>query len=931
MRVIGTTQATHCCKIFLVALVYFATGRLAMLLMISPSYATAIWPAAGVALAAVLRCGPKALVGIFAGAVAVNVREANWPETASAFSSLLNAVLIASGATLQAAVGGQLVRRFVGFPTSLINDRDILRFLILGGPVSCLISATLATTILYVMQVLTPQAIPISWFTWWVGDTIGVIIFTPLLLMLTGEPKSIWKSRVYSVGIPLLICCLIVISVYVIASRFEKKEMVSRLGERVDQFCSTLNRYLRVAEWNISALSGFISAAPELTPEGFRHFYEALTRDEKEEVPTLVFCQWMTHAQRLEYEKRMRASHHPDFVVYDILTDFPMHKVEARPAEEYSVVTMAEPFEKNASAIGLNIRSRPLAWEAQQRALQTSRPAATRGIRLVQDEQPTQAVIIYQPVFRTNPSTGSQVSRSFLGYAGTIIRIKHLLQQARRSIDDSGMTIELFQGQNEQSSVSLLGAFNLDQPLGPYPLIFHRTIPLADQVWTLRVSFSSNYLMANRSMQAWSVLAGGVIFTGLLSVFLLLLTGRAVRVESLVEERTQELQESNEKLKSAMLAKTEFLANMSHEIRTPMTAILGFLDMLSRDSLTDPQERQKAFETMRRNGQHLLTIINDILDLSKIESGHLNLEHIPIDPGELIEDVCRTFQIMAEKKGLLLSVTTCRVRIMGDPVRFRQILMNLVSNAIKFTPAGRVQIVSEFDPSSRDLVVQVQDTGIGMTPEQVSRLFQPFAQADAATARRYGGAGLGLRISRKLAEMMGGDLRVETESGRGSTFILRLPHRELAVIDVTIAKKSSPPVIQPALAGHKILIVDDGADNRLLLSMFLRRAGAEPVTCSSGVELFKMLDQSPGFLNDIDLILMDLQMPELDGSATIQRLRQQRYTVPIIAISANILESATMGCHESGIQAFLTKPIQIESLVETCQQAIQSARAPLGK
>ncbi|GIW77431.1 MAG: hypothetical protein KatS3mg104_2494 [Phycisphaerae bacterium] len=922
---IRTNQSATYCKILLVAIVYFVVGRLSLLLLIPPSYAAVIWPGAGIALAAVLRCGSQALAGIFLGAVAVNLYLIDGSDLAAVVDVLVDIVLIAAGATLQAAVAGHLVKRFVGFPTALTHDRDILKFLILGGPLACLISASVATAVLYVTQNPNFAASPISWFNWWVGDTIGVIIFTPLLLMLTAEPRSVWKPRAYSVGIPLLIACTIVISVYFIASRFETNEIISRYNERVDQFTNMLNNQLRVVEWNINALSGFLATVPEITTEEFRRFYEALTRNAKERAPTLVFCQSMTHTQRLEYEQRMRKSYDPDFVVYDVLTDFPMHKVAARPSDEYIVVTMIEPFEQNAPALGLNVSSRKSVLDAQKRALQTGQPAATVGIRLVQDNQPTLAVVGYQPVFRAMDSTGSLTRGALRGYAGGIIRIGHLLEIAGQSIDVSGMTIELFQHPTDDSSGSLLGAFNSDQPLGHRPLIFHRTVSFADQTWTLRVSYNTNYVMANRSIQAWSVLAGGVIFTGLLSVFLLLLTGRTVRVESLIEARTRELQESNQKLQMAMRAKTEFLANMSHEIRTPMTAILGFLDMLSQDSLTDPQERQKAFDTMRRNGEHLLTIINDILDLSKIESGHLRLEHIPIDPGELIEDVCRTFKIMAEKKGLLLTASTCRVRIMGDPVRFRQILMNLVSNAIKFTPAGRIQIVSEFDVLNRDLVIRVHDTGIGMTPEQVSQLFQPFAQADAATARRYGGTGLGLRISRKLAEMMGGSLEVETESGYGSTFILRLPGRELAVGDVTVAKPPSAFAVQPVLAGHKILIVDDGEDNRLLLSMFLRRAGAEPVICSSGVDLLKTLAESPEFLNDIDLILMDLQMPELDGLTTVQRLRQQGCTVPVVAISANVTGSAREDCEKNGIHSFLTKPIRIESLVEICQQSLPTA------
>jgi CheY-like chemotaxis protein len=379
-----------------------------------------------------------------------------------------------------------------------------------------------------------------------------------------------------------------------------------------------------------------------------------------------------------------------------------------------------------------------------------------------------------------------------------------------------------------------------------------------------------------------------------------------------------------------------------------MTAILGFTGLLAQEAFESPDAREKSIQAIQRNGEHLLTIINDILDLSKIEAGKLSIEQIPIRPDELLQDVRRTFAGSARAKGIELSVdlpSEPAPAIIGDPVRVRQVMMNLVSNAIKFTLRGNVSLGLSFDHERRDLSFTVTDSGIGMSGEQVSALFQPFSQAEASTARRFGGTGLGLRISKRLAEMMGGDLTVRSEPERGTVFTYTLYNR--TVVDPAEVDGNGA-IVQAAiggkpLAGLHILAVDDSPDNRALVEMLLRRAGAEVTLLEMGTQAIdwvqeRMRPDAPHHATElngsasptplgIDLILMDMQMPGLDGPATVRRLRAMRTPVAIVALTANAMESDRIRCFDAGFDDFIAKPINPPLLFEKCLKWAQHTRA----
>ncbi|MCA9152182.1 MAG: response regulator, partial [Planctomycetales bacterium] len=389
-----------------------------------------------------------------------------------------------------------------------------------------------------------------------------------------------------------------------------------------------------------------------------------------------------------------------------------------------------------------------------------------------------------------------------------------------------------------------------------------------------------------------------------------------------------ELQLAKDNAEAANLSKSRFLANMSHELRTPMTAILGYSDVLL-DRCQDLDNRE-YLQVVRRNGEHLLRIINDVLDLSKIEAGRMEMEELPVCPRALIDDVCNAMRVRAEGKGIRLQCEYAGplpYRIHLDPTRLRQIVINLIGNAIKFTDVGQVTVQTTFEviegqPSL--LHVSVTDTGIGMRPEQLETLFHPFAQADASTTRRYGGTGLGLSISRRLAQQMGGDIAVTSEPGQGSAFVVSVIVRgETRADDVPDGKRhgtdehrysiSSTGDALVRLDERHILLVEDGPDNQRLIAFLLRKAGAEVQIVGNGLEAVEYMRQHP---DSVDIILMDMQMPVLDGYEATRQLRDEGFTLPIVALTAHAMNGDRERCIDAGCDDYAVKPIQRKELIE---------------
>ncbi len=431
------------------------------------------------------------------------------------------------------------------------------------------------------------------------------------------------------------------------------------------------------------------------------------------------------------------------------------------------------------------------------------------------------------------------------------------------------------------------------------------------------------------------------------------------RVEQEIRDAKDELERANGQLaaalehtqrlalaaKQATAAKSEFLANMSHEIRTPMTAILGYTDLLIEQDEATGRPRCDALQTIRRNGLHLLDIINDILDLSKIEAGRMEIERVDVPLWPLLNEVRDLMCVRADQKGIELRIqalTPLPECANTDPVRLRQVLVNLVGNAIKFTEQGRVTVSIRYDDENRRGILRfiIEDTGIGISREQQGRLFHPFSQADTSTTRRFGGTGLGLTISKRLVDLLGGTITVESEMARGSRFTVRLDAGPAVPLDqrhfpADVARPAAlevdhdlpalPLEAAPQIGPSKgtILLAEDGVDNQRLIGLVLRKAGYEVAVAENGRIAIEKIRQGETQGKPFDLILMDMQMPEVDGYSAARRLRDEGCQTPIIALTAHAMTGDREKCLAAGCDEYLSKPIDRSLLLATVQALLQ--------
>jgi len=403
--------------------------------------------------------------------------------------------------------------------------------------------------------------------------------------------------------------------------------------------------------------------------------------------------------------------------------------------------------------------------------------------------------------------------------------------------------------------------------------------------------------------------------------------------------RNSLLNSAAKRAERANQSKSAFIANMSHEIRTPLTAIIGYAELIAEAQSNDEARMDpvELGQDICRNSRHLLALVNDVLDISRIESGRMRIERIPTDARAVVRDAVEIVSGMARDKGTELEARFDELpgHVMTDPTRLKQIALNLLGNAVKFTERGSVTVRLSYHQADQQLVMRVKDTGIGMTPAQLERVrsFDAFNQADETIARRFGGTGLGLRISRQLARLMDGDIDIDSAFGRGSTMTVTLRARPVdtpAANNQTPAQAArdtdTPSSDTKPLCGLHILVAEDGPDNQRLIRHHLEAAGACVTVVENGKDACEQLTQPQ---NDTvpDLVLMDMHMPVMDGYTATRRLRQLGCTLPVIALTASATDEDHQRCLSAGCDSHLAKPYDRAALIELCGRLARDERS----
>jgi signal transduction histidine kinase/CheY-like chemotaxis protein len=803
--------------ISLVAVAYLAAAWAGKLLASPGTFASPLWPAAGLALTVLLKCGMRCWPGIWLGGCAFMLL------SAPSLAGLVPALLVATGATLQALLGARLVKPLCEQDNPLARERDVLVFLLLAGPVACLVSPSFATVALFASGAATTQAEIVSqWLTMWTGDALGVVLFAPLAMLVWPGTLRLWTGSRSRLALPLATTAVLLTAGHVGLERLEE----SRSGEVAASYKEEVYRTgllpLATIFESVNGVERFFTASEDVNREEFATFTSFVVA--KPEILSIDWAPRVPHAQLADFEARVRREGMSSYQVFEINSAGQSVTVHERP--DHFPVIYSEPRAANGMVLGLDH-----GFEAARReAMDAACDSAACGLALVpllRTER--RALLVFQPVYRQGFAfRGAEAAArraALRGFVVAVLDIEHMfapLQQA--------------------AAMHRLAFRVTDVTPGEAPKVLTDSLPVdITPNWSREAEIAGRSLRIEMApVESRGAPDGGfrvyhflALLAGLLVSFTTLTSaGRQAATDAEVAARTAELEQSRRDAEQANQAKSAFLATMSHEIRTPMNGVLGMLEVLEHSSLTEHQRDQ--VQTMRDSAATLLALIDDILDFSKIEAGRIELEYEPLSIADLVEGLCTSQLSVARRRGVALRVFVdpdIPERVLGDDTRLRQVLYNLVGNAIKFSagnPArpGKVAVRAALvahEPLR--IAFMIEDNGVGIDAATQVRLFTPFTQAEASTTRRFGGTGLGLTICRRLADLMGGEIAVASRPGAGSVFSVTLSF---------VLATEQPAHEQPDLSGLVCFLLDDADLDAAGLARYLEHAGA---TVRSGADV----------------------------------------------------------------------------------------------
>ncbi len=863
-------------RILLLALAYVAAGRLSLLLAIPPGFVSGLFLPMGIALGALLIWGLPMSLGVFIGSTLLNISVSSAP--AISLPVVLLAVEIACGSTLASVTGALLIRRYVGFPNSLTDERRIFAFFTLGGPIATSVSASIGVLVLYFNGLIPATQMLNSWWTWWIGDAIGVLIATPLMCVLFAEPRRLWRGRRLTVGGPLIVSSLIVVAVFIMSSKNEQQELADRFKQKTVLVAGAVDSGLSSVVYTLATLRGLFVASEHVSRVEFSRYIEQVIVG-KLGVTGLAWNERVFHAERADYEARMRAEGASNFSIKE--KDSNGKFITAPERAEYVVITYVEPWQKNSMILGFNVVSDPTRAETIIRARDTGHFAMTPPLQLLADEKALPGVLMYFPVYEYMRETNSVTERreSLIGYSVAIVRTNNLIDSAIAPLSSEDYYLNITDITSPDQPLLFYSSGSYVTPAYANELVTKQEIYVGGRRLLVSITPTEKFLADHISYQSWFVLAGGLLFCSLLGGFLLLISGRTQHISNLVEKRTKELAAILENAVESILVvdeqgfiekanpaaaqlfkypllqlssfhigdlipllrnfvneqgddlatfhlhesfgrcsdgsdveielsispvaiherkfftfiihdatakrkvdrmKGEFISTVSHELRTPLTSIKGALSIVLSNSLGElPSKVKDLLVIAGNNADRLARLVNDILDVDKLEFGNVQLNMAQHAVYPLLQQAIEQNQGYAARYGvnLLLEIPgspaeTAEATLDSD--RFLQVMANLLSNAIKFSYLDglvRVQLRLE----NEQLKISVVDEGQGIGDSFRQRIFQKFAQVDSSDTRRRDGTGLGLSITKAIVERMGGTIDYQSVLGKGTTFYFTLP------------------------------------------------------------------------------------------------------------------------------------------------------------
>ena len=1055
----ASTRVTAWVVAVATAMAYAAMGGLALLLAEPPAYASPLYPSAGIALAATLAYGRRAaLPGVLLGAFAVNAG-LGLLRGQTGLSLVLLPLLIATGAALQAGVGAMLIRRFVGLPVVLNAPRDILRAGALGALVACIVSPSVAVPSLLVGGAIGGEAALSTWLTWWVGDTLGVLVAAPLALTLIGRPREDWRPRRLTLGLPLLVALALLATALVQLGRLDRQRLMATFERGADRLASEAQTRLSAPVYALQTLNSAAHARGELDDHTLR---EAARWWLAQPIP----LQAMGHSVRVplaalpSFEAEARAQGLDGYRVFD------RDGGVARAADaEVVALRHVEPMAGNASALGVNALSIPAARAAILATRRSGQPAATSGFRLTQSTADEPGVVLYQALYRGEPTSEAERMASFRGVVFVTLRT----EAAMAGLAPEGQRYLrwcLVDRTPEAPRRRLAGSAGCeaaitDPAAAAQQFNTVREVQLGGRRYDLHVSAAEASVPGQQRETVWLLALTGLASAAMLGALLLTITGqrrttelavqagtaklrrevgeraqaekalrdseqrlrsifdhapigvmfldprgriiecnprlceligrsaddlrgcsvaeivhpdevarvqrqrrelfggnpeavlepvripipdgrelqvrasisalrnergRVVRIVSVLEDITEHLrlqasEHALHRAEAANRAKSDFLSRMSHELRTPLNAMIGFSQLLcmDREPGLAPHQREWA-QQIQRAGWHLLEMINETLDLARIESGAVPLALTPLELAPLVSASRAMVAAAAEQRNVTLKERLARdaPAVRGDATRVKQILTNLLSNAVKYNRPGGSATVTSRRADGGVVEIVVADTGLGMTEEQMAALFQPYNRLGRQNSD-IEGTGIGLVISRRLAELMGGTLEAVSHAGAGSSFTLRLPAAETAESVPERYTDTSPAPYRE----RRVHYVEDNETNiEVMRGVLALRAQVVLETSSLGLDGMAAIRRRRP-----DLILLDMQLPDISGIELLRYLKNDDMLadIPVVVVSADATPGHMQEALTLGAAHYVTKPLDVSRFLGIIDTLLEEA------
>ena len=1035
----------------LLAVCYFMAGYIGLSLAVPPGYATLVWPASGVALAALMLRGPRMWIGVWMGSAAINMLQGfeGVGTVSEAMIPLAIAATVGIGAALQALAGWALMRRLC--PD--IDAREVRQLSALIGALvtPCLISGTIGVGALWAAGIVRPENLLENWSTWAFGDMLGIAFVVPILLFSRLSPvRILWRGSPLRGPSALIAACLtttLLLTFYATRHAAENQYVQSEasfaaLATDTEQALAyRLGNYSRAIE----AAGAFAALSDHVSPAEWNDYVSRIDLDQS--YPGMRGLGIFRHVGADKMDD-FRAEFGREFG-----NRFEVHPKLVR--EHHFIIDRIEPLEDNLAALGLDLSFEEGRREAIALSEATGEATITRPIALVQDSGHGVGFLLMRPIAEDDPEYGRRWSYS------PLIAADFLAELTPRQGSD--FSLEVFFGSGTDEA-DLMYANNVDETRTSHFEIV-RTIEMANEPITLRWRSLPAFEERVTSNEPLVVLLAGVMMTILLGVLLISFSRREALVVRKVEEATAEVAERNRMLnlaeatahvghwhvdletrtvkwsdevyrlhgiegetppgldhaielyhpedrpiveqaiadasmngsgfrfaarlvkaddsirhvevighaggegnsaaiagvpkpaaktlfgviidrteevqmrrhlteardraRAADEAKTSFLANMSHEIRTPMNGVIGFTE-LALSEAEDPAQRRRL-GMVADSGNAMLRLLNDLLDFAKIEANQMSVNGEPTDLRHTMRSCLRLMEPASQAKRISLDLDIDPLlppRVVIDKMRLRQIVLNLLGNAVKFTEQGGVAlglaVLPDESGEGRSLRITVRDTGIGIPADRLDSVFEKFTQADETIARRFGGTGLGLPISARLARLMGGELRAESEVGRGSSFILDLPISVADADQPDVAEVPAQPEAEPAAStALRILVAEDNPVNQELTRAMVEKGGHTCELAEIGREAIAMVRMAEKKGEPFDLVLMDMQMPVLDGIGATTAIREAGVSpgkLPIIAVTANAYADDIRQCRAAGMQGHLAKPLRMKDLMKAIGQ-----------